>query len=257
MGTTSEQLTAIDELRAQAQRISELETQLRETQRDLINARQHEKAIRLDERIKTTGLIEQAMENGSLSKEAPSSGRHWLDAFWLHGYNMAQLRKNYRTAADQRRRLANDFDTVLDDLRPAFELILANRENFGADLGLRLAPIINDFFLRAYAAEPEKAEQPATIGGHEFHHFTRSVTCQMVNGTRVRVGTTDDEAVYGIELTTHVGLPTEHTTSLGIKRDTLNVALELVGILTGLNVPGVGVVTYDDGRAMIETLPRA
>lgn len=236
-------------------RIYELEEQLAATKRDLIHARQHEKAIRLDERIKTTGLIDKAMENGALCKEAPASGRNWLDAFWLHGYNMAQLRKNYQTAAEQRRRIADDFDRALEDLRPTFELILANREHFGAKTGERVAPIINEHFLKAYAAPTESAdaEAPESLGGHELVHFHRAFKYRLANGTCVRVDTNDDASAYRIMLTTHEGKPTEHTTKLGIKRETLGVVLEIIaGIKGGLSVPGVGTITFEDCQAVIE-----
>jgi hypothetical protein len=249
MGTTSEQLTAIDELRAQAQRISELETQLRATQRDLINARQHEKAIRLDERIKTTGLIEQAMQNGALCKEAPASGRNWLDAFWLHGYNTAQLRKNYQAAVEHRRRIAADFDGMLEDLRPTFELILENRDGFGAKIGERLAPVINEHFLKAFAAAPTEdavAEAPEAPGGHDVVKFTLATTAHLPNGTKATVMTTDANDAFGIRLTTHEGLPTEYTTEIAMKRETLGVVLSMLASRSGLHLQGLGTIKRTD-----------
>jgi hypothetical protein len=221
-------------------RIAELESQLEQTQRDLSAARIHEKAIRLDERQKAADAINRAMENGAKGYCAPDDN-NWLAPYWVLGRENTVRAKQLARAAEHREQLANDYDATLEELRPAMELILANREHFGANIGERLVPVLTDFFLKAYVQAPadEKAE-PQNFGGHELVQFVRGVQAIAPNGTHVGVATTEDESGYAIRLTSHKGPDTEYTTELAIKAGTLEVVLELIVHLTGLRLPHFG-----------------
>lgn len=241
-------------IRDQAARIAELEAQLVTTQRDLIHARQHEKAIRLDERQKTAAAIDDAMSYGSRGINPPPGCFHWLAPYWKLGHEAAQNKKNLARAAEHRQRLANEYDETLEDLRPAMELILANREYFGAKLGERLAPTLTEFFLKAYVQAP--ADAPAAeknLGGHELIQFVRGLQTIALNGTHVAVATTADEKGYMIRLTTHKGLETEYVTEFAIKDETLGVVLTLIAKLTGLWLPGVGTIEMDGSSVTIRS----
>jgi hypothetical protein len=252
MGITSEHLTAIDELRAQHARIVELEAQLAATKKDLIDARQHEKAIRLDERQKAAAAIEQAMENGALAKNAPESSANWLCDFWMKGFNSAADKRSLQRAADHRRRLSNELDTVLDDIRPAIEHVLANREEFGADIGQRIAPIISDYFLKAYAAAPRVVRDPHAPGGAELVHFTVTATKHLSHGTRIDVSTNEEARGYVIEITNEA-LPNGKQ-KISVLQETFGEILAIIAELTGLTLPG-GVKIELDGKTLVLRAP--
>jgi hypothetical protein len=223
-------------------RIAELESQLEQTQRDLSATRIHEKAIRLDERQKTADAINRAMDNGAKGcAYGVPDDNNWLAPYWILGREKAVQAKQLNRAAEHRKELANDFDATLEELRPAMELILANREYFGAKIGERLVPVLTDFFLKAYAQAPaDEKTEPKNFGGHELVHFVRGVQAIAPNGTHVGVATTEDGSGYAIRLTSHKGLETEYTTELAIKAGTLEVVLELIVHLTGLRLPHFG-----------------
>jgi hypothetical protein len=249
--TYSEHLTAIDELRAQHARISELEEQLAATQRDLIQARNSEKAVRLDERQKAAAMITQAMSDGALSKSAPDSSMHWLSDFWLKGFHYAGAQRNLERAAEHRRRLSNDLDRVLEDIRPAIEHVLANREEFGAEIGHRVAPIISDYFLKAYAAAPA----PLTaMDGRELTHFTVTATKRLKNGTKLEISTNEQASAYHLKVSGNEDTGEAFAESLCLREGTFGEMLAIIAELTGLTLPG-GIKIELDGKALVLRAP--
>jgi hypothetical protein len=239
-------------IRAQSARIAELEAQLVTTQRDLIDARQHEKAIRLSERTRTTEAINAAMLNGASGTNAPDHDLHWLADWWKLGHKNAQRESHLRRADEHRRRLANEFDTVLEDLRPAIEHILANRDEFGAKIGDRMAPIVSDYFLKAYATAPRVVRNPHAPGGAELVHFTVTATKHLSHGTRIDVSTNEEARGYVIEITNEA-LPNGKQ-KISVLQETFGEILAIIAELTGLTLPG-GVKIELDGKTLVLRAP--
>ncbi len=220
--TTPDQLIS-----QQSARIAVLEAQLEQ-------ASKAEAAIRLEERQKTEIAIAEAMLNGAHGIAKPDEAS-WLLQHWNFGaqtVNVAKDSDNWKRAYEQ---IASVFDGITEALLPTIEFVNANKERFGSAAGESVAPIINDFFMRAYRDELKAPAAPADDedDGRELIQFNRAATNTSENGTVVRVYATADNGGFGIDLTSTGSTGKTHTQNLWIKAETLYVVLSALSSLIG------------------------
>ncbi|HDR9165932.1 TPA: hypothetical protein QDB28_006413 [Burkholderia vietnamiensis] len=132
-------------------------------------------------------------------------------------------------------------DGITEALLPTFELIANDTDRFGAQRGAPVAPIINEFFVKAYGPQAEK--QPAASDarkeeddGRELFHFTRSAKVITEAGTAVKVATTDDGAAFSIDVTSTGSSGHRNTQSIGLRANTLYAIVSLAAALTNRSI---------------------
>ncbi|MBN3839253.1 hypothetical protein [Burkholderia sp. Ac-20349] len=132
-------------------------------------------------------------------------------------------------------------DGFAEALLPTFELIANDVDRFGAHRGTPVAPIINEFFLRAYGPQSEKqpaaSEAPKEEGdGRELFHFTHIAKVITEAGTSVKVATTDDGAAFSINVTSTGSAGKRNTQSIGLRANTLYAIVSLAAALTNRSI---------------------